>query len=80
MTKKYMCHSGYVLSKDGDTHFISAYTVMRLYGLESSNCTLISNPHQLRGYSEEQLKSIVHLQPRSDGSYTLPKERANDYP
>jgi hypothetical protein len=66
---RYVLHPGYVISAtDRDQHFIGGPRLANLYGVDIRNCVYGDVP----GYSEQ--KGDVHLRPRIDGNYTLPKE------
>lgn len=66
--RKYAVHGGMVWSYDGETHYIAAHRVMRLYGLNLGNCVLVQRESHRRGLPAD----LIHLGPRSDGNYTLP--------
>ena len=71
-TKKFLVIGGYVISKnDGDIHYVSAYKLCELYGLDphAPNVRLASGncPESLYGYDD----SWTVLTPRSSGDYSL---------
>ncbi len=80
MEKKYICYSGYVISKsDGDRHLITAYQVSRLYDVNPRKCYFvpIGKDHNkiLCGLSQELKDSLIKLCPNNDGNYKIQKEK-----
>jgi len=69
--RRYAVHPGWVRSKDGDDHFITARRLMELYGVNPRAC-VVWDGHQLGRSAHD----YIHLYPRHDGNYTLPKETA----
>jgi hypothetical protein len=64
---KYNIHPGIMLSKnDGDVHYISGPTLIRLYGVNPSECTIISP--DMEHFMD---KTLINLGPRYHGDYTL---------
>ena len=61
---KYVLHGGHVKCKDGDEHFISSHTLVRLYKLNPKDC--ISAFIYERG---QEVEGMVHLYPSSNGNY-----------
>ena len=68
--KKYIVVEDYVMSKtDGDTHFISAEKLMKLYKVKPEECRIIRfGSGDFVGLSDINLKT---LRPRFDGNYSL---------
>ncbi len=67
---KYVLHPGTVVSKvDGDLHFITAAQLAQLYGVRFDEC-IARETFEAR----ECPAGLIHLYPRFDGNYTLPKE------
>jgi hypothetical protein len=81
--KKYRCLGGWVVSKsDSDRHYISAYRVAELYGVNPAECLFVeaeSGPNY--GYRKEYI--VIDMWPRDDGKYELPLQRksmsSNEY-
>ncbi|RLJ03089.1 MAG: hypothetical protein DRP08_03940 [Candidatus Aenigmatarchaeota archaeon] len=76
MKRKFIVFSGHVESKnDGETHYLSAEKVCRLYGLNPNapNVRLadIRRPETFLGCDD----SYIRLFPRSDGNYKIEEER-----
>ena len=71
MKKKYLCIAGEVISKyDGQKHFISAYRLADLYGVDRRECIYTNeNSEKLLG---RDVSNFIQLRPRFDGNYTLP--------
>jgi len=77
---KYALHPGPVTSQsDGQTHFVDAHQLARLYGVSPSECVVVAwdnGPgheivYRIRRERIERM-GLIHLRPRSDGNYTLP--------
>jgi len=68
MLKKYMVHPGFVTSKDGDRHWISARKLMELYGVPPSLCIIFDN-RDTESYSGLISRELTYLYPRNDGKY-----------
>lgn len=65
--KKYALHPGNVRSKhDGDTHYISAGALMRLYKVSPLYVVVYDENLHSRYWDE-----YIHLFPREDGNYKL---------
>lgn len=81
MPIKYVLHPGTVVSKnDRQRHNISAEVLARLYGVRMSEC-LVCPSHNVNTreasvarFLLENRKDLIHLYPRSNGDYFLPKE------
>lgn len=76
---KYALYPGFVTSKtDGETHFISSLELARLYRVKISECITVSEnrPDLSRGID---LTGCIHLYPREDGNYCLPKGEKDEY-
>lgn len=72
--KKYICCGGYVVSAtDNQEHYISAFRLARLYGVDPRECILVDhyNDHNLLGYELGHLIHLIFLYPKSDGNYTI---------
>ena len=68
---RYVLHPGYVGSvTDGDEHFIGGPRLAGLYGVDIRSCVFGDMPE----YRERD--GDVHLYPKRNGDYTLPKEGA----
>lgn len=76
MDKKYLVMAGYVISKeDGDQHYIGAVDLMKLYGVEHSEC-VIANPKQLKSHLDKLKEELIVLRPLYQGEYdTYLKEK-----
>jgi hypothetical protein len=78
MKRKYMLHSGYVLSvNDGEAHFIPATRLIELYHLSANECVIEPRNPQMKEMLKN-LKEYIHLYPHSYGNYDLPKEQPHD--
>ena len=65
MQRKYLVQPGWVRSQnDWDRHYIDARTLMRLYGVDPSECTV--------GRGAGLRPGAIVLAPRYDGNYSLP--------
>lgn len=72
--KKYLVIGGEVISRhDGQRHYVSAQQLVRLYGLNPSQCILVEEVDPSRAYGYR--KGMVRLYPRYDGDYTLPTRK-----
>jgi hypothetical protein len=75
MNRKYLIIPGYVISKsDGDRHYVSGMELIRLYGVDRDECVIVPYgwPKRRGGMSEQYINSLIHLEPRLDGDYSLP--------
>lgn len=77
--KRYLCVGGYVISADGDRHYVPGHELVRLYQVNGQECICVDPERHpvatqlnLIGISEDQLSDLVHLHPKQDGNYTLP--------
>ena len=69
---KYILFPGYVVSEyDGQRHYITAGQLARLYGVPLSKCLIHQYSPLNQGYRKQT--ADIHLYPRSDGKYVLPK-------
>lgn len=61
--KRYCLVPGWVRSiNDGDRHYISAISLMKLYGVRANECVQHSDPAY-------DCTALEHLAPRYDGNY-----------
>lgn len=68
--KPYCLHPGHITSLlSGEIRYIAASKLCKLYGLSPSKCS-IYNPQVP---VSEYLSGTIHLYPRDDGNYRLPK-------
>jgi len=65
-----LCIGGWVVSKDGDIHYISSFQLSRLYRVNPRECIFAESPDDVYGL---RLTDLVVLRPRSDGNYTIRK-------
>lgn len=71
MPLKYILHPGEVVSRaDGARHYVGALELARLYGVKVSECVSAQDRYIYRLSTD----GLIHLYPRRDGDYTLPKE------
>lgn len=71
MKKKYLVLPGEVYSLDGQTHFISAYELMRLYVVNPEECFCLRRESDLLGMRKDELLSLEFLRPLSSGKYPI---------
>lgn len=62
---RYVLHPGWVISKDGKSHFIGGPTLTRLYGVDIRDCVF----GDVVEYTEQ--KDDVHLYPDESGEYKI---------
>lgn len=67
--KSIICHSGVIISNDGDERIIHAQRLPDLYNVDRSLCIYVDKLDDLRGLRPEDLDSWIHLFPRSSGDY-----------
>lgn len=66
MSADFIVCPGEVISQtDGDVHFISAFTLINLYGVKRTECVIMSP-------STARMEGLYVLDPRFDGDYSLP--------
>ena len=70
---RYIIHEGYVVSSDGDEHFISGERLIELYNLDPSQCYIQRYDRPIRGVRINE--EYTHLFPRTDGNYKIPGEK-----
>ena len=65
---KYAVYPGYVLSRDGNRHYITASQLANLYRVNSRECIVIDpiRPETSFGLNTNNL---INLYPRDDGNY-----------
>jgi hypothetical protein len=69
---RYILHSGFVISaSDGDRHYINTSKLARLYGLSPNDANVVCVDDYMRGVRWRD--GDIHLHPRMDGNYKLPK-------
>ena len=70
---KYLVCGGYITSKeDGNTHFVGAKEVARLYQVHPDECTFFNaDIHRVRDFRT----SLIILKPQEDGNYKLPEQK-----
>lgn len=67
-----MLHSGTITSQhDREEHYIPAHKLIRLYGLDPSEC-VIEPRNPILAERSHDLKEFIHLYPRGNGDYVLP--------
>ena len=65
---RYILHPGDVKSRtDGDWHYIDAFQLAKLYGLNIRDCIIFAGSNASVGYVE--IEGDIHLYPRYDGDY-----------
>ena len=69
--KKYICFSGFVTSKDGDTHYISCRKLPRFYKIDPKECIFANDMKDIIGID---IDCYIHLTPQTDGKYYNAKE------
>lgn len=72
--KRYLVIPGTVTSKDdGEHHFVSASELMKLYGVDPAECTIVRR-NVIEGIEislDGHPKNLIQLSPREDGNYSL---------
>lgn len=69
--KKYIVYGDFIISRtDGQMHYITAYTTMRLYGLNERECILIDRD-RLDKARELDTSKFISLYPDYAGKYEL---------
>lgn len=74
--RKYLVLSGFVVSKnDGQKHYITAPQLIRLYGVNPTECICMTEEayHRYGFHKPEHLRTMILLCARYDGDYSLPK-------
>jgi len=72
MKKKYLVIPGTITSEsDGDLHYISASSLIRLYGVDPRECVVLSEYLSDVGIKRDEL---IVLRPNYRGNYDLPKK------
>ena len=77
MKPKYVVYPGKVISRtDLQEHYVGARDLMRLYGVEESECEIYEPkpwwPPHYHDRDEERRNGLIALRPRYDGNYSLP--------
>ena len=68
MIKKYLVKEGYVISDDGDRHFINCKTLINLYNVNISECVL----QYIDRRTIRDVEHLIVLTPKSNGDYNIP--------
>lgn len=71
----YVLHPGFIKTSGG-TFYVEAMRLARLYGVSMTQCELYREPvlNPRTRYTEQRVtRREVHLYPRDDGNYSLPK-------
>jgi hypothetical protein len=72
---KYLVIGGWVVSKkDHLSHYVSATTLVSLYGIDRSECLLVEGKSTRYRPLEECLSKLIILRPDPSGEYVLPKK------
>lgn len=66
MSYKYLLLPGYVVSDDGDRHYVGAVRLTKLYGVNMNECLIKARQHDLRAFSPEFLAKLRVLKPQHD--------------
>lgn len=66
----YVIHPGKIRRRTGQIEHFAVDDLLDLYKVEFDRC-LIYNPH--RKYTDTESVRYIHLRPRDDENYTLPK-------
>lgn len=71
MEEKYLIVPGQVRSRsDGDTHYISAQELIRLYGVNPKECKIVEQQVLVNvDRLEKYYPGLIELRPRYDGKY-----------
>ena len=70
---KYVVFPGNVISKtDGQLHYIPAYDLISLYGVDPKECVIVSEEIDYRIYNKE-IELLEHLCPDFEGKYETEK-------
>jgi len=75
---RYVLHPGFVISQhDGQQHYIGPMTLARLYGVDIKQCVIYEPapwwPSSFYDYERKRHEGLIHLTPRNDGKYDIPK-------
>jgi hypothetical protein len=71
---RYVIHPGYVVSKnDGDVHYISYDTLIKLYKVNPDQCT----SRYRRDFFDKQ--GDIHLWPDYTGKYKIPELKIPEF-
>ncbi|HDR9259590.1 TPA: hypothetical protein QDB21_005612 [Burkholderia vietnamiensis] len=75
MKPAYVLHPGPITSAtDGDSHYIDASALVRLYGLRDGEYVIYEPPRafdRARSWRRDPYEGMTHLFPRADGNYSL---------
>jgi hypothetical protein len=74
MNRRLVLHPGHVESStDSQLHYLDAPTLARLYGIPLQQCVVLDGhrPETFVGFQQEP--GDVHLYPRRDGRYEVPR-------
>lgn len=78
--KKFMVCPGHIKSKnDGDWHYIGAFQLMRLYGVNPKDCVVAERDHPGRSWASvprANATNLIRLAPRYNGDYREYLEQA----
>ena len=69
---KYAVHPGWILSGDGDKHYIRYTQLMKLYKVPFDKC-ICWDDNDNNTYLGRSYNDYIHLYPQSNGNYTLDK-------
>jgi hypothetical protein len=73
VTVRYVLHAGPVVSQnDGDTHFVSASDLARLYRLKPGEYVVAPHWRDPLSKGWKAPEGAIHLRPRRSGNYSLP--------
>jgi hypothetical protein len=67
--RKYLVVPGKIIAADGDIHYITGRDLIRLYGVDASQCVIGSREHLMGPKS-----GWIVLRPDPTGRYELPHE------
>lgn len=77
MKKKYVIWAGTVDNIEGKREWVDCDKLCELYGVNPKECLMVHDIHDdLDKYSIKLIERCIHLYPRNDGNYKVPKTQA----
>lgn len=67
---RYIVYPGYVMTLNGQRHYVNAADLVRLYGVNPHECIIAGSTDALKGCKPEYLRKLMPLCVRPGGDYT----------
>lgn len=71
---EYLVFPGFLQDRlSGQQQWVSGLELIKLYGVDPAKCKVVRSPEDFKGMGSKELSRYIHLHPRFDGKYEVPK-------